>query len=253
MHASSRPLFLSLLILPAVGVSSPALAAPAGLTVTINHDDGGRTSKRHQRILLKALNEEGCPAVVSPVADGKAADLIFDSRPPAEMRGEESGNELIAQAITEEGKAIVRGAILVKASTGSADLTSLQGERMAFVGEKSWSGYILPQKLLNAAGVKPEPDTVFFSANHAGAVTMVLHGDVFAAAVAEPLAKRWADANDLSIVDVTEEVETGGWWMRAGVSTELVQRCGLAFARLEKTSLKALPAWIHGFKDLTGK
>ncbi|MCW8827153.1 MAG: hypothetical protein OQK78_12100, partial [Gammaproteobacteria bacterium] len=77
---------------------------------------------------------------------------------------------------------------------------------------------------------------------------MLLHSDVYAAVTAEPLAQRWAEYNNLSIVAVTDEVETGGWWMDRTLSEERMQRCAQALGRLDRSRHKALPAWIDGFE-----
>ncbi len=76
---------------------------------------------------------------------------------------------------------------------------------------------------------------------------MLLHSDVFVAVTAEPLARLWGPVNDLSIVAVTEEVETGGWWMHQSVSEERMQNCAQALSRLDRSRHKALPAWVDGF------
>ena len=77
---------------------------------------------------------------------------------------------------------------------------------------------------------------------------MLLHSDVFACVTAAPLARRWAEGNDLSIVALTDEVETGGWWMQRSLSEEKIKNCTQAVSKLERSQLKALPTWIDGFE-----
>ncbi len=215
--------------------------------MTVDHDDGGKTGIRHLRNLLNSLNKEGCRVVSHDVSDGAPTQLAFDSRPISVARRARPDYRLIANAKTLDGKLSVRGTILVHASTGIDKLSSLQGERIAFVGKDSWSGYHMPLQLLNNAGVTERRDTFFYVGNHVGTISMLLHSDVFVAVTAEPLARRWAQANNLAIVAVTDEVETGGWWMHKSVSKKQMRNCAHALIKLDRTRHKTLPAWIDGF------
>ena len=222
------------------------MADQTSITLSIDHDDGGRISDSYIQDLLAALNNNGCKAVLH-AGDGHG-QLLFDSRPVSIAKKDRSEHRLIARAKTLDGKLTVRGAFLVHASTGIEDLSILQGERIAFVGKKSWSGYHMPLRLLHNAGVKEQRDTFFYVGNHVGTVSMVLHRDVFACVTAAPLARRWAEANDLSIIALTDEVETGGWWIHRRFSEEQINGCAQSLSKLEHAQLKALPTWIDGFE-----
>lgn len=63
--------------------------------------------------------------------------------------------------MTLDGKLSVPGVILVHASTGTEDLSTLHGMRIAFVGKESWSSYYMPLQLLQDAGVTEQRDTFF--------------------------------------------------------------------------------------------
>jgi hypothetical protein len=256
MKQGNSPMYLSrilritalfLLLLPAFASATQVLIDSAPVSVTVDHNDGGKTGKHHMRNLLAALSEEGCSAVLHNASSNTPAQLLFDSRPISVVNNERPNYRLIARAKTLEGELSVRGAILVHASTGIDELNSVQGERIAFVDKGSWIGYRLPLQLLRDADVKERRDTFFFVGNHVGTLSMLLHSDVFVAVTAEPLARRWAQANDLSIVAVTDEVETGGWWMHRSLSEERMQSCAQALSRLDRSRHKALPAWVDGF------
>jgi len=225
-----------------------AQADSTSITVSIDHDDGGKTGDRHYRNLLTALNKEGCNVVLHDGSGDGLGQLLFDSRPVSLAKNDRLDYQLIARAKTLDGELSVRGAILVHASTGIEDLSTLQGMRIAFVGKGSWSGYHMPLQLLQEAGVKEQMDTFFYMGNHVGTISMLLHSDVFATVTAEPLARRWAEANDLSIVDLSEEVETGGWWIHRSLSDEQIKSCSLALGSMGRSQHKALPAWIDGFE-----
>lgn len=220
------------------------------LTVEINHDDGGKVSPRHGKKLLDALAREGCDELVYTAANTPqtaAAQLIFDSAPVSSVVQSRPEYRLIARAKTLDGELTVKGAVLVYAARGISDLANLKGEWISFVGKDSWSGYRLPIAVLNEAGIDETTNEFYFVGNHVGSVSALLHKDVLIAIVAEPLAKRWAEPNELSIVAVTDEVETGGWWMHKSVSDDRAQRCAKALTQIEKTEFKSLPAWIGGF------
>ncbi|MES9898385.1 MAG: PhnD/SsuA/transferrin family substrate-binding protein [Sedimenticola sp.] len=238
---------LFLLLLPVLTSTAEVLADSASVTVKVDHDDGGKTGKHHMRNLLTALSEEGCSAIFHDASSEAPAQLLFDSRPVSIAKYERTNYRLIARAKTLQGELSVRGAILVHASTGIDDLNTLQGERIAFMGKKSLIGYQLPLQLLHDAGVTEQRDAFYYVDNHIGTLSMLLHSDVYVAVTAEPLARKWAEYNDLSIVAVTDEVETGGWWMHRSLSEEKMKRCAQALGGLDRSRHKALPAWIDGF------
>ena len=240
-----HPVIFFLLLLPFHILLKQAIAGPS-ITISVDHGDGGRTGIRYMQSLLTALNTNGCKAVLHN-SDG-LGQLLFDSRPISIARKDRSDYRLIARAKTLEGKLTVRGAFLVHASTGIEDLISLQGVRIAFVGKGSWSGYHMPLRSLHEAGVKEQMNTFFYVGDHVGTLSMLLHSDVFSAVIAAPLARRWAEANDLSIVALTEQVETGGWWIHRNLSEELIKSCALSLSKLERSQVRALPAWIDGFE-----
>lgn len=185
-----RPSVLFLLLLPFHILLDQAIADPTAIIASIDHDDGGRTSDSHMQDLLAALNTNGCNAVLHDGSNDGHGQLVFDSRPVSIAKKDRTDYKLIARAKTPDGKLTVRGAFLVHASTGIEDLITLQGERIAFVGKGSWSGYHMPLKLLHEAGVTEQMNTFFYVGNHVGTVSMLLHSDVFVAVTAAPLARR---------------------------------------------------------------
>lgn len=239
---------LILPLFPLLVLAAPADVDSTPVSVSVNHDDGGKKGVRHMETLLIALNQEGCNAVLHDPALGTPAQLLFDSRPVSVAEKERLNYQLIARAKTLDGELSVRGALLMHASAASEDLSRLKDEEIAFVGKGSWIGFHLPAELLKDAGVTEHPETFHMVGSHVGTVSMLLHKDSFVAVTAEPLARRWAGINNLSIIAVTDEVETGGWWMERELSQERIQRCARALSRLDRSRLKALPAWIDGFK-----
>jgi hypothetical protein len=252
MIVSLRMTALLILLIPALAAAQGGEPDNARLTVTISHADGGKTSERHRLKLFEALHEEGCKVMSSSAPATAPAQLLFAPAPVSLVSQQMPGYRLIGKARALDGSQKVRGAILVHAATGITDLELLQGKWISFVSKSSWPGYRLPIKLLQEAGVNETNSPFYFVGNHVGAVSALLHKDVHVAVMAEPLAQRWAEQNGLSIVAVTEAVETGGWWMHRSVSDEVVKRCTQAITRLERPRHKALPAWIDGFVRIGG-
>ncbi|MET0118569.1 MAG: PhnD/SsuA/transferrin family substrate-binding protein [Sedimenticola sp.] len=213
----------------------------------INHDDGDRLDKRYIRNLLDALAREGCHGLPYSADSTAPAQLVFDPAPVSEARSLRPAYRLIARARGLDGEVTVRGAILVHASTGINDLASLKGEWISFVSKRSWPGYRLPIALLEKAGIDESSNNFYFVGNHVGAVSALLHRDVHVAVMAEPLARRWAEQNGLSIVAVTDEVEAGGWWLHRDVAEGLANNCIQALTGIGRSRYKALPAWIGSF------
>lgn len=217
------------------------------VAIAINHDDGGKTNQRHIRNLLEALIREGCNVTLADAATATPAQLVFDPGPVSIIKKQMTDYRLIARARTLDGDLKVRGAIVVHASKGITDLALLKDEWIAFVSNKSWPGYRLPVQLLQEAGVNERSNSFYFVGNHIGVVSALLHRDVHVAVTTESLAKRWSEQNYLSIVAVTDEVETGGWWMHRSVADSQLRNCTRSIQRLRRSQHKALPAWIDGF------
>lgn len=247
MNTLLRILALLMLLMPVLCIGQEAQQSGAELSVAIIHDDGGDARERHRRTLLEALDGEGCAVAPYDAGSADTPQLLFDPAPVSMVKPQRPEYRLIARARSLDGSFEVRGTILVHAATGVSDLELLQGKWISFVDKASWPGYRLPVKLLQQAGVTESNSHYNFVGNHAGAVSALLHKDVHVAVMAEPLAQRWAEQNGLSIVAVTDAVETGGWWIHRRVSEAVVKRCTQAITRLKRFQHKALPAWIDGF------
>lgn len=235
-------LFLILVLLPTLSFSNT-------VSVLINHDDGGKKSQRHLNKFINILQEKGCHAIAYSDSS-QAAQLIFDPTPHNIAVSSHPDYQLIAIAKTLNNETSIRSAIVVQASTRITDLDTLRGNWFGFINKNSWPGYILPIKLLNAANINKDNSNFYFVGNYIGAAAALGHQDVQVAIIAEPLAKRWAEVNNLAIVAVTEAVATGGWWIHKSASSEIKQQCTNALTQLNKSQHTVVPAWIDGFKEV---
>lgn len=230
-------------------VLMPMLSFSDDITVSINHDDGGKTTQRHLNSFLRALQAKGCDAIAHD--DSKqSAQLLFDPAPRTVASDSHTDYQLIAIAKTLNGDTSIRGAIVVQASKGITDLSMLKGSWISFISENSWIGYRLPLKLLNNVGINETNSNFYFVGNYVGSAAALGHQDVQVAIIAEPLAKRWASLNNLSIVALTEPVETGGWWIHKSVSSDIKSQCTMALTQLSKSQHKVVPAWVDGFEEV---
>jgi hypothetical protein len=245
-------IFISVLLHP---LFVPVAASAGGgeiLQVLIRTGDGGQQKNRHLKKIKSYLSGSGCRVSVEFIKNDSPTpsdtDLEFSPQPVTLVQESLPGFRLLAQARTIEGKTKIGGAILAIAATGIDSLSLLAGERFSFVSTSSPSGYQLPMKMLDAAGVKPDEQHAILVGNHVGSVSMLMHGDSFAAAAAAPLARDWvAVNNELNIVALTPLVATGGWWINRKIGDELAMICAKALAELTGSQLKAFPAWVGGF------
>ncbi|MDH5370107.1 MAG: phosphate/phosphite/phosphonate ABC transporter substrate-binding protein [Gammaproteobacteria bacterium] len=228
---------------------TPALSFSKNITVLINHDDGGKKSQSHLSNFFNTLQATGCPAIAYNDSS-QPAQLLFDPTPHTQALKSHPGYELIAIAKTLNGDTNIRSAIVVQASTGITDLDSLKGSWFSFISKNSWSGYLLSIKLLNKANINKNNSHFYFVGNHVGSAAALNHRDVQVAIMAEPLAKRWAEQNQLYIVAVTDAVETGGWWIHKNISSDIKLQCTKALTQLKKSQHMVLPAWVDGFEEV---
>jgi phosphate/phosphite/phosphonate ABC transporter binding protein len=124
--------------------------------------------------------------------------------------------ELPAVAVataTRDGSPTYLGYIVAKVSYPRPRLEDLKGKHIAWVHNKSTSGYFYPRAMLKAKGI--DPDTYFgkqtFAGNHAKALQQVLDGEVFCCAAASPFVNPETnnavkDAPELLVIAKTKRI-----------------------------------------------
>lgn len=228
--------------------SSVTEAAP--LQLRIDAAEGGRQSQTNITALEQYLEGLDCDVQVMKEDDSKSADLFFNTKPVAQAF-ENKYQRLVAPATWQNYP--LTSAVLVKSSTGITEAQGVAGQRIAFVSENAHLGRTIALQWLSAQGVDVAEDTAYLTGDYQGSMTMLLHGDVFSAAIAGPLAHRWAGANDLTLLYESEPQDIGYVWIRKAVSSELQQRCQLAFEGLQRESrrdkrMRLFPLWLEGFR-----
>ncbi|GGK67579.1 phosphate/phosphite/phosphonate ABC transporter substrate-binding protein [Amphritea balenae] len=226
-------------------ITSPVYAEPLSLHIDVA--EGGRLSDKNITALESFLEPEGCDIRV--VRGQSGTDLKFIVAPADKELV--SAYESLAQPRTWQGQALT-SSLLVKKSTAISSLEALQGQRIAFVSDDAYLGRKLAEAALNKSGVKVASDDIYITGGYQGSMTMLLHGDVFAAAIAGPLAKRWVKANDLSIIYTSADQAIGGLWIKKNLPSEVKRQCRSAFSKVQRESrrdakMRLFPLWLEGF------
>lgn len=143
--------------------------------------------------------------------------------------------------------------ILVKSSTGINDLSSLKNQRVAIISHSSYVGGVMAKNILSQSIGDLEDEKVYETRDYFGALSLLLHGDVFTAAIPGPLARQWKDHNKLSIIAESQGFSTGGLFIASDIEKSKKTLCMTAFSSLKRKSrrdrkMNIFPSWAVGFK-----
>ena len=246
-----------LLIIGFIGFIFPTTSfAAEQLSLYIETTEGGDISKRRIEKFKNYLQLNQCPieeiTYGNKLAITSTSDFLFRPLQPSlpEVKPDPFVKLANIKIINDEK---LSASILVRGSTGITNITSLDGVHMAFLSANSITGYKLPRHIFKQQGIVHGKEKITFSQTNIAAVSLLLHKDIFAAAIATPLAKKWAKANDLNIVATSKEVKAGGLWVDQNVSNEIINNCAKAFSQLGKNEVKnkkllmLFPAWLERF------
>ncbi len=230
---------------------------PAGLSLYVNVAEGGEISKRRQNHLQDYFQNSQCNIKLIDSgfksAAESAADIVFM---PLKQDMAQPYQQVFGLTVIDDH--LLSASILVRSATPISNIAELADVRIAFLSLESITGYSLQKALLNEAGVTLNKGLIRFTNSDLGAMSLLMHQEVYAAAVATPLAKKWAKANDLMIVAQSQPVATGGLWMKNGIALENKARCKDAFKKLfdkdqnskVKNLAKIFPVWVKGFSPV---
>ncbi len=245
-------------ILPLVillSLSSCAIASnpPATLNLYINASEGGDLSPRRVDKLTDYFNRLGCN--ISQIEYGEKsiseteADFFFSATELPQPVN--YYKKLWLRTIDNQPLA---SSILVREATGIQSLSELADVRFAFLSPTSITGYFLPAKMFEQLKISHKKDKITYTQTNVGAISLLLHKDVFAVAIASPLASIWAKQNNLTIVKTSEPVAVGGVWVNHRLTERKLNSCKLAFMKISspevsKRMISVFPAWIESFSD----
>lgn len=156
---------------------------------------------------------------------------------------QEYGVEARLQVRRAAGAGFV-GEIVVRADSPYRALADLAGKRIAYAGEFSTSGFLLPAARLADEGVEVEAE---FAGGHDEAVARLEAGTVDAAATYRGVTERRAG---LRAVATTEPIPNEPVFVRAGIDVERARRLLEALVAWSKTPEGA--GVLDGMADVTG-
>lgn len=232
-------------------VSIGVCSAP--LSFMLVSGEGGSQAYRSTFSFEEYMAERGCDVKVSFVNNNVNGSVLYFSAKPLSIPLVDSKKyQRLAKIKTYQNEPLT-SAVLIKASTGVSDLKSVEGERLSVVSKRSYLGWSKIEMLYNDAGVSLDKNDIYEAGTYEGAIALLLHGDVFVAGLPGPLAKRWATANNLSIIAESEALSVGDVWIRGRVSDDQKQDCKEALVSLTRTNrrdkrMSVFPAWVEGFK-----
>ena len=124
----------------------------------------------YEGLIRKAINDEVDLALLPPYSYVQ----VSEKRPEIALLA----------SVLYLGRTRYSGFIVVRAADPASTLTDLKGRRIAFVDENSTSGYLLPKRALESAGLSIEKDfsKVVFSGSQAAGLRLLSEGKVDAAA-----------------------------------------------------------------------
>ncbi|GGC60971.1 PhnD/SsuA/transferrin family substrate-binding protein [Marinobacter halophilus] len=229
------------------------VAAIDELGFSVPQGEGGSISLRARQAFEHHMKESECPVrVESRAQNDEAGEIVFSVMPASAPYA--AGQPVTARltARTYENTPLT-ATVLVKASTGVNSLESLEGERLALVSKTSVLGFVPVRELFADAGVDFNEGQLFITGSYEGAITLLLHGDVFAAALPAPLSARWAKANGLSMVAQSLTPLAGYVTISDSLAESRRQACVKALQSLERSSARdkrmdVFPVWVEGFR-----
>lgn len=218
--------------------------------------EGGRLSSKATTQFEKHMAEQNCELTIVDETslsleslDFESLDLYF-SVVEAGLAPTHFLPALIARTINDEPLTIT---ILIKSSTNIDTLVSIQGERLGIISHKSFLGGEQAKRLLTDAGIRLHNSKIYQTENYFGAISLLLHGDVFIAAIPGPLASQWKEHNKLSIIAESKPFQLGELFINTSVTKSQRESCTQAFLSLSKANrrdkkMDIFPAWLAGFK-----
>ncbi|MBL4797867.1 MAG: PhnD/SsuA/transferrin family substrate-binding protein [Oleispira sp.] len=234
----------------------PIQVSAEALTFSVDGNEGGRLKQKSISQFEHYMAINHCPLTVinpSQLKDkSQSIDLFFSVQPNASLTKPGKHYEVINKAVYQDGLPLTI-TILINTSTGINDLASVQGERLAIISHRSLLGGKQTKALLADVGVVLSNDDIYETGNYLGAMSLLLHGDVFIAAIPGPLARRWQTHNNLSIIAESEAFELGEILIKRSIKQALKDNCRRAFSSLNKDNrrdkkLGIFPAWLMGFE-----
>ena len=268
-HAVIGLLSIGLLSSSFLVFGDPVKTLSAELVIDVS--EGGSESLRLQKKLTRYLADRNCPlqarvdsSFVSKDesedgSKGESADkankkpiaaVFLPLQRPLKLAGSTAKSDPDLTIKTLSSVNYSPAVVLVRSVTGVDNLSSLAHESLSAVTQQSISGYQDQMAMLTAAGVQQPNERLVFAGNHIGALSLLMHKDVFAAAVDFSVAERWAKSNGLQVIASGKKRTTGGVYFNKNATPDVKANCSKALLALSrdkqpgKSLLKLFPDWL---------
>ena len=241
--------------------TSLSMSQPEPLTFSIPSLEGAQHKQPYVLKLTQWLGSKHCvvninqhwqdstqapkPALIFNVLPGKSLNAL-----PAQpgFRIVAKGNVIDNAPLTLQWLSLRRQNL--------SHITSLNDERLALLAPPNPIGNHKALNTLQQANVTVNTNNLFYTTSYQGAVALLLHRNVRAAAVIGPLARRWQHANDLQTLIETPVDFIAVIMIAQDVSENEGTHCIQAFDQLTRTSrrdplMKLFPEWLTGFHSVT--
>ncbi len=138
---------------------------------------------RRLGVLLEPVPYDSYAEIIEAVGDGDADLALLAPLSYVLAREHQPGLEPLVQTLSD-GKTSYSAYLFVARSSPYRSVEDLRGSRVAFVDERSTSGFLLPYAQMLDAGLDPERDLaeLRFTGDHVGALRALAEGEVDAAA-----------------------------------------------------------------------
>ena len=157
----------------------------------------------------------------------------------------------ILRPLNNDGKPIIRSAIVIPTNSPLLSIRELKGKRIAFDSIHSTTGNLFPRYLLNLNGVRHTKPGKFISLVNQDAVAKaVLRGEFDAGAVNEQVARKYEDQG-LRVLAYSEPIPPGPIAVRKGTPKELVKAVTDALLKLDPANpsdAKIMQNWDESLK-----
>ncbi|WP_444994096.1 PhnD/SsuA/transferrin family substrate-binding protein [Aliikangiella sp. IMCC44359] len=225
------------------------------LKVLVDLSEGGSSSPRLYKKFANYLKAQNCVVNIEHIShyNQQSFDLLFSSIKLPEHTLKLINSYQVMQIKREKGH-FSQAAIIVRQKTHINDLQSLSGVHFAFVHPSSITGFADQKTMLQHAGVELQHNQTVFTDNHIGALSLLLHKDVFAIGVDYLFAEQWVKSNGLKILATGEPQAVGGLYAKRSSRPAQLNPCLVAIKALTRNRkpgrsiLKLFPDWIVNYQ-----
>lgn len=223
------------------------------LNIFLSPSEGGKLKPKHKEAFVNYLSNNKCHIQFSGQKNNADLLLGLESTIP-------DGFEPYLKTKTYADLPL-NLSVLVKSSRSVDRLDQLKGEPLSIINTYSEMGFLSQYVELAVQGLSLEESEIFESGRYDGALALLLHGDVFAAIIPNPLAEKWKKENNLIIIANSSANELPYLWIKS--DDKLIKEangshskaCSAALVKLGTRNRRdkrfsVFPLWLEGFRYL---